>query len=1175
MVSPTTLAGDDVQGSSLQVEDVEPSVRPDDAVRILCEFVGANHLMKEDFELLKSRDQQDESDGVHSMRPFGVVHYGGECIHKTGKSLEKGRNPVWTISTRALFILETTPRELSRHKLEFSLWANKKERLALSSEAILLGKVRLESKELLTNCNETRLTMKLFDEDGSNSNRGTLTIRFRPAVISDEMFLQNVYRNNPFPAKQSMAFLQNLYTKPFSLTEKEASCETRMLAPLTTEMDESQIAGLSFVNALSSAFSSKSYRDVATNQQKYRLKPGPDPARPEVTHLSKDEIFAETMKPSKEWVKAGSGTLGKLYLEILHCSDLPNTDVGESVGNLTDSFIAAVFEDCMVQTPVIDDELSPRWLPWTQRAFIFGVQHPASTLYLGCFDFDLGMSDHESIGRVAVNLCNFERNTDYTLRYHLYQSSNVMERKPNGSITIRLRLEYADEKSAVMAALKPRPRFHVNVRAKKSQQVLHYTCFGAYGDEREAKFDLTITRSYINEILENKRLLLYALSDSIYSLIFWRGQVKIFGLNTPLHSFFFFVSAATLVERPEMFPAFLFLSVAWVMLACGTQRRSHPSPWARCPSFWHFVEILKSGTSSHRETTIHSMEGNKESSEYESYWRDRIQKDIDAATLKAEQRQLLTKLGSGDIHTKMNAEDFIPLELLSKLGRWQGMIGRFCMRCRWIKVVATWEESIVSFWVTSGFLAIGIISLFLPWGFILTTMGRTLVYSLGPHMMLVDHYFNRGSDEDDKLLQKAMSKLNKMTQRAQERHQEATKLKDIKCTLFGKYITAVPAMNLSRHFDKPLPESFATPHKRSKDEVIVSKSFVPGQQFHGLMIPRLEEASEGFEIEKRGAEQIAPAALKCIESILQQRLREQLDRYDSAQEAMLPQSLGYELVNLGTYSGGEVNDSNEPQMRRSSQRPIALTASTSVEVDEDAKVAVLCVKRRRSSALASSGRWGNGKRESVRFGYEVLHFDSNEEVEYESSVRLSEANMLEVRRSQKMAIVDNLWEENDTIDASMRSRKKKEMRPTGRKSVSFTMTMDPFEVLGNDFDCNMSLDSSIDASCISGNCVDQVSSQNSPNAFDSDSDGIEVVLQKVSTMVEDLSDEEKDCTSFKELSQCESNSGDQYIIAANDEDVALAPSEDTQVNACAKRPVCSPKTKVRHSKVHVVLYKQD
>lgn len=50
--------------------------------------------------------------------------------------------------------------------------------------------------------------------------------------------------------------------------------------------------------------------------------------------------------------------------------------------------------------------------------------------------------------------------------------------QPHGIITVRLRVEMHDEKAALMAAFKPRPKIHVNVKKEKSFHVVRYTCFG-------------------------------------------------------------------------------------------------------------------------------------------------------------------------------------------------------------------------------------------------------------------------------------------------------------------------------------------------------------------------------------------------------------------------------------------------------------------------------------------------------------------------------------------------------------------------------------------------------------------------------------------------------------------------------------------------------------------------
>jgi len=50
--------------------------------------------------------------------------------------------------------------------------------------------------------------------------------------------------------------------------------------------------------------------------------------------------------------------------------------------------------------------------------------------------------------------------------------------QPHGIITVRFRIEMHDEKAALMAAFKPRPKIHVNVKKEKTFHVVRYTCFG-------------------------------------------------------------------------------------------------------------------------------------------------------------------------------------------------------------------------------------------------------------------------------------------------------------------------------------------------------------------------------------------------------------------------------------------------------------------------------------------------------------------------------------------------------------------------------------------------------------------------------------------------------------------------------------------------------------------------
>ena len=74
--------------------------------------------------------------------------------------------------------------------------------------------------------------------------------------------------------------------------------------------------------------------------EQYRIRPGPDPDRKEeTTWMTEQQIQDEVMNESKNWLDAGSGKLGRLYLEVIECDGLPNLDTGGFLGNKTDGYV--------------------------------------------------------------------------------------------------------------------------------------------------------------------------------------------------------------------------------------------------------------------------------------------------------------------------------------------------------------------------------------------------------------------------------------------------------------------------------------------------------------------------------------------------------------------------------------------------------------------------------------------------------------------------------------------------------------------------------------------------------------------------------------------------------------------------------------------------------------------
>jgi hypothetical protein len=759
---------------------------------ILGEIVGACDLVLPD-DIRKSIR-------ADSILPFCTVTYGDNLIHKTKPALQCGLNPIWTASLRSLFLLRDRPKEFSSKSLTISVFAKEKASLPvrlLKKSVMFMGRVVLHPKTMLSHCDEERVEFDLQNELGEIPfPLGKIALRFRIATEADIQMVRL------FQASSSSAFQKEDFRKSLLEGNKDVDMfrkgGSRPIASLITEIPESEMVQSGLVGAFTRAFSSNRMLSGETGETKVRVKPFPDPERKDdTTFMTQHEIKVETLRPSKNWVEAGSGQFGKVFLEILSCHGLPNVDMGEAVGNLTDSFVCAVYEDTVAMTEVIDDELSPHWLPWTQRAFCFGMMHPASILYLGVFDYDLGPGSHEPLGRVAVNLCNLQRNTIYTLKYNLYPSSNVTERIANGSITIRVRIECPDEKAALLESIKPRQKMHVNVKKEKTFKVVRYTCFGEY--DNEEKFDLTVTKSYINEILEYKTAISYCIGDAVRSIMFWRGQVEIFSVLLPLHSFIFFMAASTLVERPHLVVPFTLLAVAWVMLALLSIRRQHPSPWYDCPSFLHFIELLRTGTSQTPIKSINAQEGWEATKQNEKAWKERLERDQKIAERKSQLEARISHLEE-DFSTKV-ALGGLPIskEWMAKLGRWQGIIGNILKKFRMIKIIASWEESVVSFWITAAFLAAGLVSLLLPWAFILTWTSRIFVWGLfGPHMKLVDLTL-RQNEKKEEALENLVKTFDVKRKAARLRQEEAAKLKDLKAMAFGKYSIQVPSFNLGKY----------------------------------------------------------------------------------------------------------------------------------------------------------------------------------------------------------------------------------------------------------------------------------------------------------------------------------------------------------------------------------------
>ena len=596
----------------------------------------------------------------------------------------------------------------------------------------------------------------------------------------------------------------------------------------------------------------------------HRVKPRPDPDRPdqETKWMTSKQILFEAMKPSTRWIEAGSGKLGKIYLEIIKCDNLPNMDAGPK--DKTDAFCCVIYEDAIVNTDVINDELSPRWMPWTQRAFVFRVQHPSSQVLIGVLDYDSerGLNSHDAIGRISVDITNFRADTEYLLKYNLFKSVLDDDRSSLGTLTLRLRIEYDSFREFVKGSFTIPPFNYINLPKKSDFKTAFFVC---HGDENLQKFDLQVMKSYKNE-LEGYLSLIYFVTKAVVTVVLWRGhrEFRFLGMKfkPPVHSMVAFVMGIFLIENFDYLPSFFFFSIAWLLLATNELRQSNPSPWHVSMTYLQmWYSVLRDRAP---PIEIASYENEGAIRKFEAETNERKEAEVARAKEAQERAGQLASFLQEEAQDKENVDEDISTKVgggtinpLSKaLLPMQNILGLVCRWLRIISSVISWDESIYAFLIVNACLAVGILLLLVPWGLIIRWTLRIMIWvALGPWMKLVDIYFVQKLSEDGdnkakKLREAAANKLKTVgaARRAiMIKKEEIMKLRAMKAYMFGKFVTRVPQFKEYRFPDVPRAESSAQPCLRNKSVSVKKRSC--GQRLEGAMIPTWGDAvdEEGKE----------------------------------------------------------------------------------------------------------------------------------------------------------------------------------------------------------------------------------------------------------------------------------------------------------------------------------------
>eukprot|EP00536_Pseudo-nitzschia_multiseries_P010292 jgi/Psemu1/319826/estExt_fgenesh1_pm.C_3080005 len=715
-----------------------------------------------------------------STDPYVVVFLGVNAIHRTDY-VPKELNPVWTVHSGSLFMVSCSAEEF--FSFTYGLVFCVKD-YDVGTKDELVGRAELTQSQLLSMTGE-RIAVELdvplevrehgpnrenFGEDAIYTPK--LYLRIRKATLEDKKFIMNM--NSIKRAKRQGVYADKTFKA------------------------NADVMGLFKKDSL--------FEDGI---ELCRVKPGPDPNRPpeETRWMTKSKMIEEALKPSQSWVESGNGKLGKIYVEILKCDKLPNLMFHYKVKSekrSTDPFCCLVFEDAIGYTDVIRNSTEPRWMPWSQRSFVFNVAHASSNLMIGVFDHEL-TGFHYPIGP-ARNLPSVN---------------------------------------------------YLNLPNKFEFMTVYYVC---HGDEDPGRFSLETLYAYQAELEENF-VHVHLIQQAAISVLFWRGhyRIKFFGrsLNLPIHSFVAFVMGVTLIENFNLLPSYALFSIAWVLIATYEARQAHPSPWRgtlTLSDMWSSAIKQKSVPAA-----ISAFENEAAVVRYDEEMKRRFEEEQEILKRRQETAQQLSEFyGAGStepedlsaesetkrvgsiIMDKINAVNPLATSLLPI----QQMLGNTASFIRILRSLVSWDESIYAFLILNVSLVLGITFLFIPWDLLTRCSLRILIWCLlGPWMKLIDlfvlpRYFGTDLDKDKLLANYAKEQIDSLglTKDAiLRKKEEVYKERSMKRYMFGEYSVMVPRYKDYRYRDTPLPESSATPVLEVQD-IKISKKW-PGQRLMGDMIP--------------------------------------------------------------------------------------------------------------------------------------------------------------------------------------------------------------------------------------------------------------------------------------------------------------------------------------------------
>ena len=270
-------------------------------------------------------------------------------VHRT-KVIKDDSSPIWTVKTGSLCLLNLEPEQVV-HVEVWCIWKLKHHLVGtvqLDQETLLKGDGNRKKHSILfqqqedkeeddregepiSEGNANEETRKLVSPTKKLKSKISLALRYRPATLQDYKFMNDIPETTSAPKGSPNSVVQQADDLDFkNITHKGIlTKKTKTVTSTTTVSTTDGVEARSTTSGTAAGSDTDpdgtALVQVQTKKKLYRVWPCPDPDRPKETKfLSKEELQLECNKPSKQWVEAGSGDYGTVFLEILSCDNLPN-----------------------------------------------------------------------------------------------------------------------------------------------------------------------------------------------------------------------------------------------------------------------------------------------------------------------------------------------------------------------------------------------------------------------------------------------------------------------------------------------------------------------------------------------------------------------------------------------------------------------------------------------------------------------------------------------------------------------------------------------------------------------------------------------------------------------------------------------------------------------------------